>query len=83
MFREASTNQIEYVLLSCRGVNMSAHGPDANTRLAQALLNQLRAQADWFDTNDTKLVGELGVLDAESLTFSFAVSVRLNRPISH
>lgn len=83
MVREASTNHIEHILLSCRGVNMISHGPDANTRLAQALLNQLRAQSDWFDTNDTKLVGALGVLDAEQMTFSFEVSVRLNRPIPY
>lgn len=78
-----STNHIEHILLSCRGVNMISHGPDTNTRLAQALLNQLRAQGDWFDTNDTKLVGALGVLDAEQMTFSFEVSLRLNRPIPY
>jgi hypothetical protein len=81
--REESTNVIDTVHLVCRGVNLNRHGPDANTRLAQATLIQLRSQTGWFETNETKLVGQLGVLDADQMTFSFEMQLRLNRPFEY
>jgi hypothetical protein len=84
MARGGATNEIQQIFLICRGVNRkTAERPNANTLLAQALLDQLRSHGDWFDTNETRLVGALGVLDAEELTFSFEVSVKLNRPIAY
>lgn len=82
--RGDATNHIQHILLSCRGVNRKTpEKPNANILLAQAVLDQLRSHPDWFDTNETRLVGQLGVLDAEELTFSFEVSVKLNRTIAY
>lgn len=80
---EESTNSIKMVHLYCRGVNMNSHGPDANTRLAQATLVQLRSQSAWFETDETKLVGELGVLDADQITFSFEIQLKLKHPFEY
>jgi type IV pilus assembly protein PilM len=78
-----STNQIDQINLTCRGVNLNSFSPTANTELAFTLERELKASTNYFvsGTNDTTLTGKM-VDDANATnTFTFEVTLKLKRPI--
>ncbi len=76
----ASTNQITCLKLSCRGVNLNAVSPSANTELAFALAKELQGSS-LLDADGTHLIGKLEPVPDTDFTFQFAVIVKLKRPI--
>jgi len=79
-----STNQIDQINLTCRGVNLNNFSPTANTELAFTLERELKASTNYFvsGTNETtQLTGKM-VDDANATnTFTFEVTLKLKRPI--
>ena len=63
------------ISLLCRAVNLSNVDPSANTEIAYAVENQLKA-SPMFDPKTTQLVGNL-TLDDSNGTFTFAITVSL------
>ena len=77
---KASSVVISNIVLYCRGVNMNAVTPDANTRMAFSVAEELKTKTDLFDPAGTQLFGALSVEDA-GLTFTFQTTLKLKRPI--
>jgi type IV pilus assembly protein PilM len=75
-----NTNEIAVVNLNCRGVNMRWHSPTANADLAYAVEKALQA-SPLFDPKETKLSGQIEVVDEAALTFSFGLTLRLKNPL--
>jgi len=50
--------------------------------LAFTLLQKLQNQTNYFNADDTKLIGELAQVSAEEGTFKFEISLKLKEPIS-
>lgn len=74
----STTNQIEIINLTCRGVKIS---PSENIELASAFLAELK-NSPMVDTNGTEFSGNLeGVDDPSSDTFSFGVKLKLKKPV--
>ena len=59
---------------------MNAVTPDANTRMAFSVAEELKTKTDLFDPAGTQLFGALSVEDA-GLTFTFQTTLKLKRPI--
>jgi type IV pilus assembly protein PilM len=74
-----STDEINTVLLTCRGVNLNKVKPDANTVIAFALQEALKAQTNLFETNGVQL-GTIAEGDPAGLTFTCDLSLKLKRP---
>jgi hypothetical protein len=79
---EDNEDLITKLTLSCRGVNRRAINPNANNSLAFTLLQKLQSQTNYFNADDTKLIGELAPVDIEEGTFNFEISLKLKEPIS-
>ena len=79
---EDNEDLITKLTLSCRGVNRRAINPNANNSLAFTLLQKLQTQTNYFNADDTKLIGELAQVNAEEGTFKFEISLKLKEPIS-
>jgi hypothetical protein len=79
---EDNEDLITKLTLSCRGVNRRAINPNANNSLAFTLLQKLQSQTNYFNADDTKLIGELAQVSAEEGTFNFEISLKLKEPIS-
>ena len=77
---KASSTVISNIVLYCRGVNRNAVTPDANTKMAFSVAEELRAKTELFDPAGTQLSGTLAVEDT-GLTFSFQATLKLKRPI--
>ena len=75
-----TTNQITCLKLSCRGINLNAVSPSANTELAFALAKELQGST-LLDADGTHLIGKLEPVPDTDFTFQFAVIVKLKRPI--
>jgi hypothetical protein len=73
-----STNEINTLLLTCRGVNLNTVKPDANTVIAFALAEALKARTNLFETNGVQL-GTIAEGDA-GLTFTCDLTLKLKRP---
>jgi hypothetical protein len=69
------------VLLTCRGVNLKPIADAANTGLANAVEEELKARTNYFDADNTKLVGGIIGIDSTNLTISFEIQVKLARPM--
>ena len=67
------------VSLLCRGVNLTASEPSANTRVAFALQEALQA-SPLFDKEETQLSGEINQDEATG-TFTFGMNLKLKRPL--
>ena len=74
------TNEVSVITLRCRAVSLSNVDPSANTGIAFALQNELRASTNFFDPEKTELVGTITPDDVTG-TFTFDVSVALKRPL--
>lgn len=68
-------------MLTCRGVNLNSIGAAANTGLADAVAEELKSRTNYFDAENTKLVGDAIGFDSTNLTISFTVQVKLARPM--
>jgi type IV pilus assembly protein PilM len=77
----ASTNTIQVINLTCRGVSWNRLDPSADDRLAIELKNQLDA-SPYFEhgTNGTELAGQMEQ-DESTGTFKFDVKLKLAKPI--
>src|SRR6266542_3407780 len=77
----ASTNEIAIVTLKCRGLNLKKYSPTANDELAFAVKKELQA-SPMFDSKETKLSGDIAQVDAaNSVTFSFGVTMKMKHPL--
>ena len=81
----AKTNEIETVILTCRGVNLNTIKPTHNKDLAFTLDRQLQASTNYFTigTNISFLPsGSKLMVDANNTnTFTFEVNLKLKRPL--
>ncbi len=76
-----STNTIQVINLTCRGVSWHKLEASADDKLAIELLNQLNASAYFaHGTNGTELAGQM-VQDEVTGTFQFDVKLKLAKPI--
>jgi type IV pilus assembly protein PilM len=75
----SETNQPGTINLVCRAVSLTGVDPSANTEIAYAVENELRACSD-FDPKATALTGQISS-DDPSGTFTFGVSVVLKNPL--
>jgi type IV pilus assembly protein PilM len=75
-----ATNEVSVITLRCRAVSLSNVDPSANTSIAFALQNELRASTNFFDPQKTELVGTITPDDVTG-TFTFDVSVALKRAL--
>jgi type IV pilus assembly protein PilM len=74
------TNQTGVVTLVCRAVSLSGVDPSANTTIAYALEDELKA-SPYFDPKATQLSGQITADDASG-TFTFGVTVALKNPLN-
>jgi len=73
------TNQVDTINVICRGVNLSAVSPSANTDIAFALETQLK-ENPLFEAKETTLTGNLNT-DEPTGTFVFGMTLKLKRPL--
>jgi type IV pilus assembly protein PilM len=76
----SQTNQTGVITLVCRAVSLSDVDPSANTTIAYALENELKASS-YFDPAATQLSGQI-TADDTSGTFTFGVTVALKNPLN-
>ncbi|TAL01023.1 MAG: type IV pilus assembly protein PilM [Verrucomicrobia bacterium] len=75
------TNQVDTIIVTCRGVNLSAVSPSANTDIAFALESQLKDKDNpLFEPAGTGLTGSLNT-DETTGTFVFNMTLKLKRPL--
>ena len=75
-----NTNEIAVVNMTFRAVNMRSYSHLANDELAYELQRALQS-SPLFDPKETKLTGQIEVVDASAVTFSFGVTLRLKHPL--
>jgi type IV pilus assembly protein PilM len=76
----SQTNQAGVITLVCRAVSLSSVDPSANTTIAYALEDKLRA-ISYFDPKATQLSGQITPDDASG-TFTFGVTIVLKNPLN-
>ncbi len=76
----AGTNEVAYLKLTCRGVNLNSVSPSANSDLAFALARELQA-SPLLDKEGTQLTGTLEPVEDSAVTFNFGVTLKLKRPL--
>jgi len=79
--KAVGTNAITEIRLWCRGVDRTSVSPDANTRIAYAVVEALHARPDLVETNGTQFFGKI-LPDDDNLTFTFQVKMVLVQPFS-
>ena len=75
-----NTNEIAKVTLFCRGVDLTRVSAAANTELAFAVLKELQA-CPWFDAEGTKFDDRPLLVDEQTGTFTFGITLKLKRPL--
>ncbi len=75
-----NTNEVAKVTLFCRGVNLAAIRPEANTELAFAVLRELQS-CPLFDAEGTKFDDRPLLVDEQTDTFTFGITLKLKRPL--
>jgi hypothetical protein len=75
-----NTNEVAVVNIAFRAVNMRPISPMANDELAYELERALQS-SPMFDPKETKLTGQIEVVDAAAVTFGFGVTLRLKHPL--
>jgi type IV pilus assembly protein PilM len=78
--KAAPTNEVNTVEITCRAVNLKKT-PESNFRLAQTLLQEIKARTNWFVPNETAFVGEIKVADESAGTFNFKITLKLAHPV--
>jgi type IV pilus assembly protein PilM len=76
----SQANPTGVITLVCRAVSLSDVDPSANTTIAYALEDELKA-SPYFDPATTQLSGQITADDASG-TFSFGVTVALKNPLN-
>jgi type IV pilus assembly protein PilM len=76
-----STNEVTALLLTCRSVNLAGIRPEANTLLAEAVAEELKARTNYFNPEGTKVTGEILGAEGTNLVIQFQVTARLARPV--
>jgi hypothetical protein len=76
----ATTNEISFIKIICRGVDLSAVDAAANTTVMYTLEKELKASTNWFDPKQTQLMGQITV-DDTTHTFTIGVLVALKHPL--
>jgi len=74
-----NTNEINIVTVICRAVSLAHVSPSANSDIAYAVQNELRA-SPLFDPVKTELAGDT-MPDETNFTFRFGVQVAFKRPL--
>ncbi len=78
---KASTDEIANIQVTFRAISQTSVSPDANKETAYALLNELKSNP-MFDGPETKFPGGIGIGDVEPPgTFTFAINIKLKRPL--
>jgi hypothetical protein len=54
--------------------------PESNYKLAQTLLDEIRARTNWF-AKETAFAGEIKVADESAPTFNFKITLKLAHPV--
>jgi type IV pilus assembly protein PilM len=74
---------IEWVLLNCRMVNVSAstQRADANTLMAEGFADELRSRTNVFSATNTRVFGTVAGLDATNFTITCDIITKLVRPM--
>jgi hypothetical protein len=67
------------VSLVCRAVDLTSVDPSANSEIAYAVENELKASTNYFKPEGTQLTGQI-TPDANG-TFTFGVTVTLVNPL--
>jgi hypothetical protein len=62
-------------------LNLNKLSPEANTKLAGAVVEELLTHTNLFYASQTKIVGDIVGIDSTNLTIHFQVLLRLARPI--
>jgi type IV pilus assembly protein PilM len=75
-----STNEVAYIDLRIRAVNLIRVRPQANSELAYELEREMK-NSPLFEANETQLTGNLDGVDENAPSFSFPLKVRLKRPM--
>jgi type IV pilus assembly protein PilM len=75
-----NTNEIAFINLTCRGINLTRYNPSANAELMFELERTLQA-SPLFDPQETKLSGQMELVGEDAVTFSFGLTVRLQDPL--
>lgn len=73
----ANTNMITMV---CRAVNLTSIDPSANSEIAYAVENEIKA-SPMIDPKQTQLVGQI-VADDSNGTFTFTLNVAPLKPLN-
>jgi len=77
---DAAPNQTSTVTLICRAVNLSNVDPSANSEIAYAVENELKA-IPFFKPEATQLIGQITPDEANG-TFTFGITVTLQKPLT-
>lgn len=78
--KKDATNEINTVEITCKAINLKKT-PESNFRLAQTLLEEIRARTNWFLPKETVFAGEIKVAEDSEPTFSFKITLKLARPV--
>lgn len=79
--KQASTNEIAVINLTCRGLSWNKLFATADNELAYTLLRELEANSQFMaGTNGTQLAGQMEQ-DETTSTFKFDVKLKLAKPI--
>ena len=76
---QAAPGEIGSCLLVFRAVSLTSISPSANTDIAFAVLNELKA-SPMFDAEKTVFAGNI-TPDEPPGTFTFTITVKLKRPL--
>ncbi|HNU99592.1 MAG TPA: hypothetical protein PKK20_06610, partial [Verrucomicrobiota bacterium] len=79
--KQATTNEISVINLTCRGLSWNKLFATADNELAYTLLRELEANSQFMaGTNGTQLAGQMEQ-DETTSTFKFDVKLKLAKPI--
>jgi type IV pilus assembly protein PilM len=73
--------EVTALLLTCRSVNLATVRPEANTLVAEAVAEELKARTNYFNPEGTKVTGEIIGAEGTNLVIQFQVTARLARPV--
>jgi len=76
-----STNEITTINVTCSAINLQKYSPVANVNLAQYLQAQLQSRTNLFSPKETLLKPSFTPPEEDANTFSFELTLKLQRPI--
>jgi hypothetical protein len=75
-----NTNELAFINLTIRAINLQQVKPQANNDLAYELERGIKA-SPLFDEKESQLSGTLEQVDDNAVTFTFPLKLKLRRPI--